>query len=75
MNSLKISRSFNVDDIRRVRDHNYEITKNMSRSEVREYYKQSANAVAAEVERIRKTLGNKAYSRQRLDRIGSGSGF
>ena len=43
MNELEISNNFTVDDIHRVREYNYELTKNMSENERHEYYQSQAN--------------------------------
>ena len=48
MNELNISDNFTVDDIHRVREHNYELTKNMSESERSAYYADKAAAFLAE---------------------------
>ena len=46
--------SFGVEDIRKIRDFNYEFTKKMQPKEIVEFYKKSASAGFAEIERIRK---------------------
>ncbi|MBO7123377.1 MAG: hypothetical protein J6V90_08875 [Treponema sp.] len=44
MNELKISDNFTVDDIHKVREYNYEQTKNMSEKERGEYYSREADS-------------------------------
>ena len=41
-NTLKISKNFTVDDIHKVREYNYNFTKDMSSQERDEYYKKEA---------------------------------
>lgn len=43
MNELKISDNFTVDDIHRVREYHYELTKNMSEGERSAYYESQAD--------------------------------
>ena len=43
MSEIKISKEFTIDDIHKIREHNYETTKNMSVDELRVYYKKSAD--------------------------------
>jgi hypothetical protein len=50
---LNISPNFNVDDIRKVRDYYYEVTKNMSLTEEREYFDDISAPLFAEIERRR----------------------
>ena len=42
MSELEISDNFTVDDIHKVREYNYEYTKNMSEEERSNYYKTQA---------------------------------
>ena len=42
MNNLEISDNFTVDDIHKVREYNYEMTKEMSGKERSEYYRSQA---------------------------------
>lgn len=49
MTDLKISPNFTVDDIHKVREHNYELTKAMSESNRSEYYEKKARALLSEV--------------------------
>ncbi|MCL1820185.1 MAG: hypothetical protein FWG36_05975 [Oscillospiraceae bacterium] len=49
-----ISLNFTVDDIHKVREYNYEITKNMSQGELRNYYKKSADEGERLINEIRK---------------------
>lgn len=39
MLELNISPNFTIDDIHKIREYNYEMTKNMSREERNQYYK------------------------------------
>ena len=48
MNELSISDNFTVEDIHRVREYHYEITKNMTESEWSAYYTDKAVAFLAE---------------------------
>jgi hypothetical protein len=50
---LDISPNFNVDDIRKVRDYEYEVTKNMSWHEFGIYIESNAAPLFAEIERLR----------------------
>ena len=49
-----ISRNFTVDDIHKVREYNYEITKNMKNEELRNYYKQRADEGERRINELRK---------------------
>ncbi|MBP5465689.1 MAG: hypothetical protein J6Y13_11025 [Treponema sp.] len=42
MNNLEISDNFTVDDIHKVREYNYEMTREMSGKERHEYYRSQA---------------------------------
>lgn len=42
MNNLEISDNFTVDDIHKVREYNYEMTREMSGKERSEYYRSQA---------------------------------
>jgi hypothetical protein len=50
---LAISPNFDVDDIRKVRDYEYEMTKNMSWKEFGAYLETNAAPLFAEIERLR----------------------
>ena len=50
---LNISPKFTVDDIHKVREYNYEATKNMSLDERNQYYKRGANKVLDLMARLR----------------------
>jgi precorrin-2 methylase len=50
MKKLKISPDFTIDDIHKIREYNYEMTKNMTNEERRAYYSDKA-------EKIKKELG------------------
>ena len=54
MPELKISPNFTIDDIHKIREYNYEITKGMTTEELSAYYKNSADSVEKEIEEIRK---------------------
>lgn len=41
-NDLKISKNFTVDDIHKVREYNYNLTKDMSETDRDEYYRNEA---------------------------------
>jgi len=54
MNSTpNISPNFNIEDIHKIREHNYEMTKNMTLKERRQYYKLKADKVREEMLKIR----------------------
>ena len=48
MNKPEISKDFTIDDIHKIREYNYEITKNLSPSESSVYYKNKAEAFLKE---------------------------
>lgn len=56
MNELEISANFTVDDIHRVREYNYEHTKNMSKEDRDAYYKDQANEFLASAGIVPKTI-------------------
>ena len=43
MNEPILSRYFTVEDIHKVREYNYELTKNMTTEELRNFYKKGAD--------------------------------
>lgn len=50
---LDISLSFTVDDIHKVREYHYELTKNMSDEERRAFYKKGADEAEQKIQAIR----------------------
>ena len=48
MTELDISKDFTIDDIHKIREHNWEQTKNLSPKEQSEYYKNKAVSFLAE---------------------------
>ena len=54
MNKPNISPNFTVDDIHKIREYNYEFTKNMSAHERTSFYKDSADKVSKDIEERRK---------------------
>ena len=53
MNELRISPNFTIEDIHKIREYNYEMTKNMTKEEKRAYYRKSAERAFKEIEEIR----------------------
>ncbi|MCL2065522.1 MAG: hypothetical protein FWG98_14275 [Candidatus Cloacimonetes bacterium] len=58
MPELKISPNFTIEDIHKIREYNYEITKNMSKEERRSYYKAGAERAFKEMEELKKEKKN-----------------
>ena len=54
MNKPNISPDFTVDDIHKIREYNYELTKNMSADERTSFYKDGADKVSKAIEERRK---------------------
>lgn len=54
MEKPNISPNFTVDDIHKIREYNYEMTKNMSPEEYLEYYHSGASETLRRIEEIRK---------------------
>lgn len=54
MKPLEISPNFTIEDIHKIREYNYEMTKNMTRQEKMDYY----NEGAREVRRILQEMKN-----------------
>ncbi|MCL2065521.1 MAG: hypothetical protein FWG98_14270 [Candidatus Cloacimonetes bacterium] len=50
---LEISPDFTLGDIRKIRDYNYEMTKNMNAEEKRAYYKKEADSGIKEFEKFK----------------------
>ena len=57
MPELNISKDFTIDDIHKIREYNYEITKNMTVEEKIAYYRKSAESVQKQIDEIRKSKG------------------
>lgn len=53
MTQLNITGSLTVDEIRQIRDYDYEMTKNMTREERRAYYHEGVEETLAEIENLR----------------------
>jgi len=51
-----ISRYFTVEDIHKVREYNYEITKSMTTEELRNFYKKRADEGEQRINEFRKKL-------------------
>lgn len=54
MEILKINSNFTVDDIHKVREKNYEITKNMTEQERRDYYNKRGMEVHRKIQEMKK---------------------
>ena len=54
MDEPVVSDNFTVDDIHKVREYNYEITKNMTIDEIRNYYKIRADEGERRIFELRK---------------------
>lgn len=59
MTELQISPDFTIEDIHKIREYNYEMTKAMTLDERNAYYAKSANYVLIRIEQIRKEKGLK----------------
>jgi len=57
MPELNISKNFTIDDIHKIREYNYEITKDMTVEEKIAYYRKSAESVQKQIDEIRKAKG------------------
>ena len=55
--NLEITKNFTVDDIHKVREYNYELTKNMSESERAAYYQNEAADFLGKAGIIPKNMG------------------
>lgn len=53
MLELNISPDFTVDDIHKVREYNYEMTKNMNKEDRRAYYKAGAMEAQKRIDALR----------------------
>lgn len=54
MIKLEISPDFTIDDIHKIREYNYEMTKEMTTEEQRAYYNKGADSMMKRIEEIRK---------------------
>jgi len=59
MPELNISDNFTIEDIHKIREYNYEMTKHMTRDERAAYYRKGAEAVQKQIDEIRKAKGIK----------------
>ena len=55
---LEISPDFTLEDIRKIRDYNYEITKNMTTNERIDYYNKGAESFKKEFEKFKERKRN-----------------
>jgi len=55
MNTPNISPNFTINDIHKIREYHYELTKNMSTKERTAFYKTGADEIQKEIENRRKT--------------------
>lgn len=54
MKPLDISPDFTIEDIHKIREYNYEMTKNMTRQEKMDYYNEGAREVMRILEEMKK---------------------
>ena len=54
MKLLDISPDFTIEDIHKIREYNYEMTKNMTRQEKKVYYNEGAREVMCILEEMKK---------------------
>ena len=54
MKELKISPDFTIDDIHKIREYNYELTKDMTPEDRRAYYKKGSEEIQKRIDEIRK---------------------
>lgn len=59
MPELNISPDFTIEDIHKIREYNYEITKNMTVIEKRNYYKTMAEKARERIEELKKVNSTK----------------
>lgn len=69
MKPLEISPNFTIEDIHKIREYNYEMTKNMTKQEKMDYY----NEGAREVQRILQEMKNETKQTQIVSRMSLGS--
>lgn len=58
MNKPKISPEFTIEDIHRLREYNYELTKDMKPEDRRALVRAKANAVQERIDKIRSSKGD-----------------
>ncbi len=54
MNEPVLSSAFTVEDIHKVREYNYELTKDMTTEELRDFYKKRADEGELRIKELRK---------------------
>ncbi len=54
MKTIEISSEFTIDDIHKIREYNYEMTKNMSFEEMRDYYDKGASVALELMAKLKK---------------------
>ena len=59
MLELNISPNFTIDDIHKIREYNYEMTKNMTKDDRRAYYRKGAEDMKKRIEEHRKNKSEK----------------
>jgi hypothetical protein len=55
MKTLEISPNFTIEDIHKIREKNYEITKNMAEQERRDYYNNRGMEVHRKIQNLKKS--------------------
>ena len=56
MPELDISPNFTVEDIHKVREYHYELTKDMSFEDLRDFYKNGADEIKKQIQELREQL-------------------
>lgn len=56
MKTLEISPNFTIEDIHKIREKNYEITKHMTEQERRDYYNNRGMEVHRKIQNIKKSI-------------------
>ena len=56
MKALDVSPNFTVEDIHKIREKNYEITKNMTRQEKMDYYNNRGMDVHHKIQKLKKEM-------------------
>lgn len=54
MKPLEISPNFTIEDIHRIREYNYEMTKDMTRQEKMDYYNERGKKVQGKIQNVKK---------------------
>jgi hypothetical protein len=54
ISTLDISPDFTIEDIHKIREHNYEVTKDMTMEEILRYYNTPRTDAEEQIERIRR---------------------